>query len=48
MKVPRKLKKKVKKTLESQHKGKVKVSLIDKSDGITRWVYKLTNKKEIR
>lgn len=46
MRIPRKLKKRVKKTLESANKGKVKISLIDKSYGITRWVYKLTTKNK--
>jgi hypothetical protein len=46
MRIPRKLKKRVKKTLESTNKGKVKISLIDKSYGITRWVYNITNKKK--
>jgi hypothetical protein len=46
MRIPRKLKKKVKKTLESVNKSKVKISLIDKSYGITRWVYNLTTKKK--
>ena len=45
MKIPRKLKKKIKKILESENKSKVKISLIDKSYGITRWVYNLTSKK---
>jgi hypothetical protein len=46
MRIPRKLKKKVKKTLESVNKGKVKISLMDKSYGITRWVYKTINKNK--
>jgi len=44
MRTPRKLKKKVKKSLESANKGKVKVTLIDNANGIQRYQYKLTNK----
>ena len=46
MKAPRKVKKKVKKTLEVVNKGKVKIKLIDKENGILRYQYKLTNKNK--
>jgi len=46
MKAPRKVKKKVKKTLELVNKNKVKVKLIDKENGISRYQYKSTNKNK--
>lgn len=46
MKVPRKIKKKVKKTLELANKGKVKIKLIDNRYGISRYQYKVTNKNK--
>lgn len=46
MKTPRKVKKKVKKTLELVNKGKVKIKLIDKETGISMYQYKITNKNK--
>lgn len=46
MKTPRKIKKKVKKTLELVNKGKVKIKLIDKENGISMYQYKITNKNK--
>ncbi len=47
MKIPRKLKKNIKKGLEVSNKGKVKIKLIDRENGLYHYKYEvLTNKNK--